>query len=204
MERRVRIRKEWEPARGTHVLESPDGKTSQDTDRMQSSERHPRTGEPRWRDKSGHGKNGSQQGALTNWRARTEGQARTPNLGETSMRAQAKKSVRIDILSVTAMQNSVLQLTQSDGKADMHIFITASVLTMPCLTWVLWRRYTLLIFVSAHIRTYRLMACFMLSSKLSLCTAISIMAITSSPSTLAVVSMRSAHRPCLCISGVQN
>ena len=123
-----------------------------------------------------------------------------------SMRSEEKKSMRINILSVGAMQNRALQLTQTDGKANMHIFITTSVLTMPCfnLAWVLWRGYTLLILIPIHImiRTYRLMACFTLSSKFSLWTATSIRVTTSSPSSFAVLSMRSVHWPCLCISGV--
>jgi len=44
---------------------------------MQASKGHSPTGEPRQSDKSGHGKNASQQGTLTNWRAQTEGQIRT-------------------------------------------------------------------------------------------------------------------------------
>jgi len=71
IERQVRKWKECEPARGTYMLESPDGETSQDTERVQASKGHwhSQTGEPRQRDKSGHGKNVNQQGALTCWRA---------------------------------------------------------------------------------------------------------------------------------------
>src|SRR5437879_5034517 len=76
-QRQVRTRKECEQARGTHVLESPDTETSQDTERMRASEGHSRPGEPRHRDKSGHGRNASQRGALTNWRAQTQRQVRT-------------------------------------------------------------------------------------------------------------------------------
>ena len=57
--------------------------------------------------------------------------------------------------------------------------------------------------IPIHLRTYRVMACFTLSSKLSLWTATSMRVTTSSPSSLAVLSMRSVHWTCLCISGVQ-
>ena len=63
--------------RGTHGLESTDGQTSQDTQRIRASEGHSRTGERRQTDKSGHAKNPSEQGALTDWRAQTDGQVRT-------------------------------------------------------------------------------------------------------------------------------
>src|SRR5579863_7245980 len=72
MERQVRTRKECEPVRGTHGLESPDGEASQDTEGMRASEGHSLPGEPRRRHKSGHGKNASRKGALTSWRAQTE------------------------------------------------------------------------------------------------------------------------------------
>ena len=71
-QRQVRTWKECEPARGTHVLESPDTETCQDTERMQASEGHSHPGEPRYKDKSGYGNNESQQGALTNWRAQKQ------------------------------------------------------------------------------------------------------------------------------------
>ena len=44
---------------------------------MRASKRHSLSGEPRRGDKSGHGNNASQQGALTVWRAQTETQVRT-------------------------------------------------------------------------------------------------------------------------------
>src|SRR6267142_2753079 len=40
------------------------------------SKRHSQAGEHRDTDKSGHGKNQSEQGALTNWRAQMDGQVR--------------------------------------------------------------------------------------------------------------------------------
>jgi hypothetical protein len=73
----VRTRKESEQTRGTHILESADRGTSQDTRRIRASDGHSLSGERRPRDKSGHGKNPSERRALTNWRAQTEGQVRT-------------------------------------------------------------------------------------------------------------------------------
>src|SRR5216683_2926148 len=59
---------------------------------------------------------------------------------------------------------------------------------------------TFLILVSLYIRTYHLIAYFMLSSRLSFCTTINIRATTSPESALAVVSIRSVQRwPGLCI-----
>src|SRR6266850_2096719 len=73
----VRTRKESEQARGTHFLESADGWTSQDMEGIRASEGHSRTGERRQTDKSGHGRNPSERGALTNWRAQMDRQVRT-------------------------------------------------------------------------------------------------------------------------------
>jgi len=38
---------------------------------------HSQTGDHRGRDKSGHGKKATEQGALTNWKPQMEGQVRT-------------------------------------------------------------------------------------------------------------------------------
>ena len=173
-------------SKGTHQLESLDGEASQDTEIIQVSKGHSHPREPRQRDKSGHRKGASQQGKLTDWRAQTERQVRTqkeckPARGtyrlespdrETSQdmervqaseggeltfwRAQTERQVRTwkeceparvthqlessdGRISQDTEHKGVLQLTQSDGKANMHVFITTSVLTMPCsnLTWVL-------------------------------------------------------------------
>src|SRR6266850_408285 len=77
MDGQVRTRKESERVRGTHFLESTDGWASQDTEGIRASEGHSPTGEHRWTDKSGHGRNPSERGALTNWRAQMDGQVRT-------------------------------------------------------------------------------------------------------------------------------
>src|SRR6266850_1660568 len=71
----VRTWKESKQARGTHFLESIDRQSSQE--RIQASEGHSQTGEHRQTDQSGHRKNLNMQGALTCWRAQTDGQVRT-------------------------------------------------------------------------------------------------------------------------------
>ena len=59
------------------MLEGLDGEIGHDKERMQASKGHSLPGEPRQRDKSGHGINESQQGVLTSWRSQTERQVRT-------------------------------------------------------------------------------------------------------------------------------
>src|SRR5580698_8158487 len=76
-EGQVRTRKESDRARRTHGLETASGGTSQDTERIRPTEAHSRTGDRIGRDKSGHGKNPTDRGALTNWRPHREGQVRT-------------------------------------------------------------------------------------------------------------------------------
>ena len=44
---------------------------------MEANKGHPQTGEPERRDRSGHGNNANQRGALTAWRAQTKRQVRT-------------------------------------------------------------------------------------------------------------------------------
>ena len=75
--RQVRTRKESDRARGTHILESASGGTSQDTERIRLSEGHLPTGDGVERDESGHGKNPTKRGVLTSWRRHREGQVRT-------------------------------------------------------------------------------------------------------------------------------
>ena len=97
---RPTARKESDRARGTHQLESESGGTSQETERIRSSEGHSQTedsigrdksgyemdpteqgnsptGVGIGRDKSGHGKDPTERGALTCWRRHREGQVRT-------------------------------------------------------------------------------------------------------------------------------
>jgi hypothetical protein len=96
-EGQVRTRKESDRVRHTHVLEMASGGTSQDTETIQLSEAHSRPGggtsqdterirptkahshpgDSIGRDKSGHGKNPTNRGTLTNWRQHREGQVRT-------------------------------------------------------------------------------------------------------------------------------
>ena len=67
--------------------------------------------------------------------------------------------------------------------------------------WALEWDYTRLVLVLICIRTYILTACFILNSRLSLCTATSMRATAPSLSALAVNSMRPVQCcPCFCIS----
>jgi hypothetical protein len=52
-------------------------KKNQDMERMRASKGHSLPEERRQRDNSGQGKNLSERGALTSWKAQTEGQVRT-------------------------------------------------------------------------------------------------------------------------------
>ena len=103
-EGRVRTRKESDQARGTHFLETTEGRTSQDTTRKQLSKGHSLSGNRRGRDKSGHEKKASEwhslsgdrkgrdksghrkgtteRGALTSWR---------PHEGGTSQDIEIKR-----------------------------------------------------------------------------------------------------------------
>ena len=77
MERQVSTWNECETARCTHKLERSDREVNQDAERLPASKVHSRSGAPRQRDKSGHGKNVSQQGALTAWTTQREKEVRT-------------------------------------------------------------------------------------------------------------------------------
>ena len=76
-ERLVRTRKETDRARRTHVLETVEGRTYQDTERNRPSRVHSRPGDSRGRDLSGHRKKPTEQGTLTSWRRQTDGLVRT-------------------------------------------------------------------------------------------------------------------------------
>ena len=75
-EGQFRTRKGTDQTRGTHILETTTGRTSQDTGRNRPSEGHPRAGGRIGRDKSGHGKKSAERRALTSWRPHREGQIR--------------------------------------------------------------------------------------------------------------------------------
>ena len=64
-DRQVRTQKQSHRVRGTHILETASRGTSQDTERVAPSEGHSPTGDSIGRDKSGHGKNPTERGALT-------------------------------------------------------------------------------------------------------------------------------------------
>ena len=73
----VRIRKETDRERHTHCLETAEGEICQDTERNRQSKAHSPTGGGRGRDLSEHGKDQTEQGALTPWRRQREGFVRT-------------------------------------------------------------------------------------------------------------------------------
>ena len=73
----VRTQKESNRPRPTHSLKTAQGGTSQNTERIRSTEAHSHTGDRTGRDKSGHGKNTIDRGQLTLWRPHREGQVRT-------------------------------------------------------------------------------------------------------------------------------
>jgi len=71
-EGQIRTRKQTGRARATHVLvaERRQVRTRKQTEQHEG---HLLPGEHRWRVKSGHGNKPSEQGALTNWKAKREG-----------------------------------------------------------------------------------------------------------------------------------
>ena len=77
-ERFVRTPKQSDQPRPTHQLETADRATCQDTERIRPTEAHSHTGDGRQSDLSGHRKNPTNRGPLTNWRQQTERLVRTP------------------------------------------------------------------------------------------------------------------------------
>ena len=73
----VRTQKGSDQARGTHILGTTEGGTSQDMEGKQLNKGYSPTGDHRERDTSGYGKKGTKQGELTSWRPQGEGQVRT-------------------------------------------------------------------------------------------------------------------------------
>ena len=71
------VRKGTDRGRCTHCLKIAEGGTCQDRARTRASKAHLLTEEGRWRDLSEHGKNATEQGALTAWRQQREGFVRT-------------------------------------------------------------------------------------------------------------------------------
>ena len=69
--------KETDRARGTHFLETAQGRTSQKTETNRPREVHSRPGNRTGRDKSEHGEKPTEQGALTLWRPHGGDQVRT-------------------------------------------------------------------------------------------------------------------------------
>ena len=77
MEEPVRTWKETNRARHTHVLETVEGGTCQDTEKKQPSKVHSLPGGGGGRDLSGHGKKPTERGTLTLWRWQKEGLVKT-------------------------------------------------------------------------------------------------------------------------------
>ena len=73
----LRSRKDTDRARRTHILETAEGRTCQDTKRNRTREAYSRSGDGRGRDLSGHGKKQTKLGALTFWRWQRVGLVRT-------------------------------------------------------------------------------------------------------------------------------
>jgi hypothetical protein len=72
-----RTQKETDSARGTHVLETSEGGTCQETEKNRQSEGHSLAKDSRGRNLSGHGKKYTEEGALTSWRQQRDGLVRT-------------------------------------------------------------------------------------------------------------------------------
>ena len=77
-EQLVRIPKQSDRPRPTHILEAADRGTCQDTETIRPTEAHSPTGDGRQSDLSGQRNNPTDQGPLTNWRRQTERLVRTP------------------------------------------------------------------------------------------------------------------------------
>ena len=76
--RLVRTPKQSDQSRPTHILETADKATCQDTERIRPTEAHSQAGDSRQSDLSGHRKNQTDRGTLTGWRQQTERLVRTP------------------------------------------------------------------------------------------------------------------------------
>ena len=72
----VRTQKETDRQRHTHILETAEGGTCQDTERTRQTKTRSPTGDGRGRDLSGHRKKLTDRGALTSWRRQKGGVVR--------------------------------------------------------------------------------------------------------------------------------
>ena len=120
-DRRVRIRKESDLARGAHILDTASGETSQDTERIRLSEGHSHTGHRIGRDKSGYGKKLTERRELTSWvpHQETLGHRKNPTGAEalTSWRRHREGQVRTRKESDRAMGTYILE-TESGGTSQ--------------------------------------------------------------------------------------
>ena len=77
-EQLVRTPKQSDRPRPTHILETADRETCQDTETIRPTEAHSLSGDGRQSDLSGHRNNPTNRGPLTSWRRQTEQLIRTP------------------------------------------------------------------------------------------------------------------------------
>ena len=76
-ERLVRTPKQSDQPRPTHLLETADRATCQDTETIRPTEAHSHPGDGRQSDLSGHRNNPTNRGPLTSWRRQTKRLVRT-------------------------------------------------------------------------------------------------------------------------------
>src|SRR6267142_290652 len=85
-------------------------------EKIQLSKGHSQAGECRWMDKSGHGKNPTEQGALTNWRAQTDRQFRTQEESN-----QARGTHRLESADEwTSQDTERTQLSEGHSQTGEH------------------------------------------------------------------------------------
>jgi hypothetical protein len=130
-EEQVRTRKESDRARDTHQLEIASGGTSQDTETNKPSEGYSHSGDRIRRDKSGHGKNPTERGALTFWRPHSEGQVSTRKETDRARGTQVRtwketNRLRDTLFLETASGAQVRTRKETDRARVTHILETAS------------------------------------------------------------------------------
>jgi uncharacterized protein (UPF0548 family) len=109
--------KESNRVRHTHSLDTTSGGTSQDMERIQPSKVHSRPGDRIGRDKSGHRKNPTEQGALTIWRPHQEAQVRTQKESD-----RARHTHELETTSGGASQDTErIQQSEAQSPPGDHI-----------------------------------------------------------------------------------
>jgi len=127
--------------RGTYFLDTTEGGTSQDTEIKRPSESHSHPGDSRegqvsTREESGRASGTHQLGTAEGLRGRDKSGHKRKSVRNHTRGANGGRTDRILVLTVfqhkVTIQTMVLQPTQSDGKATIQVFITASVLPFLC------------------------------------------------------------------------